>query len=320
MFRQLSSSIVAIAAAVVINSTSAVALDPFASAFSPLPDLPQLSAKDSAKVELGKALYLDTILSESRKISCSSCHRLDKFGVDNEPTSPGHNGKRGDRNSPSSFNAALHISQFWDGRAADVEEQALGPVLNSVEMAMPSEAVVMQRLKESENYAKLFKAAFPDEANPLSFKNVGRAIGAFERRLITPGKFDKYLKGDETALSAAEKKGLEKFVQTGCIGCHAGALVGGQMYQKLGLVKPYPTNDLGRFNVTKKDEDKFFFKVPSLRNVEKTGPYFHDGSVKTIEEAVQLMGRHQLGRELSAEDVSSIVTFLHALTGEVPQI
>lgn len=298
----------------------AFAADPFAAAFSPLPEVKQfssLSQKEQARVALGKKLYLDPNFSESRQISCNSCHRLDMFGVDGEPTSPGHLGKRGDRNSPTSFNAALHFRQFWDGRAADVEEQALGPVLNPVEMAMASEEVVVSRLEESAEYKTLFKQAFPDEASPMTFKNMGRAIGAFERQLVTPAPFDQYLKGDMSALSAEAKQGLQAFVTTGCIACHAGSLLGGQMYQKLGLVKPYETNDLGRYQVTKQEEDKFFFKVPSLRNVEKTGPYFHDGSVKTLEEAVVLMGRHQLGRALSEAEVTNIIAFLQSLTGEL---
>lgn len=293
--------------------------DPFTSAFFPLQNPPKQTAKEEAKIRLGKKLYNDTILSETKTISCNSCHRLDRYGVDGEPTSPGHDGTRGSRNSPTTFNAALHFKQFWDGRANDVEEQALGPVLNPVEMAMPEEKVVLQRLKDSAEYPKLFAEAFPDEAEPITFKNMGRAIGAFERQLITPSRFDAYLSGDEAALTEQEKKGLQTFVTVGCIACHNGATIGGQMYQKLGLVKPYDTKDLGRFSLTKKEEDKFFFKVPSLRNISKTEPYFHDGSVKTLEEAVTLMGRHQLGRELSEGDVQSIVAFLHSLTGEIPK-
>lgn len=284
--------------------------------FAPLPEI--AASQDNpitpAKVALGKRLYLDPRLSMDETISCNSCHNLKTFGVDNEPTSPGHKGQRGGRNSPSSFNAALHTSQFWDGRAATVEKQALGPILNPGEMAMPSEAAVIERLSKDKSYLKEFAAAFPGEKNPISYANVGNAIGAFERTLITPSRFDQFLKGDNNALTPEEKKGAQAFVQTGCVACHNGATLGGMMYQKLGLVKPYPTKDMGRFEVTKNEADKMMFKVPSLRNVAKTGPYFHDGSVKTLEEAVSQMAEYQLGKQLTPEQVKEIVTFLNSLT------
>lgn len=270
------------------------------------------------RVALGKKLFNDTLLSKSKKISCNSCHTLSNFGVDNEPTSLGHEGHRGGRNSPSVYNAALHIAQFWDGRAADVEAQALGPILNPGEMAMPDEATVVQRLREDKDYPALFRKAFPSEKEPTTFANVGLAIGAFERTLMTPSRFDSYLSGDDSALTTEEKAGLKTFVATGCGACHNGVTVGGGMYQKLGLVVPYQTTDLGRFSITKNEADRFVFKVPSLRNSEKTAPYFHDGSVATLEEAVRLMGKHQLGRDLSQEDTASIVTFLRSLTGKLP--
>ena len=286
------------------------------SAFAPLPDTAPSAENPitAEKVALGKKLYLDTRLSKDETISCNSCHNLKTFGVDNEPTSPGHKGQRGGRNSPSSFNAALHASQFWDGRAATVEKQALGPILNPGEMAMPSEAVVIERLKKDKNYPKEFAAAFPGEKDPMSYANVGNAIGAFERTLITPSRFDQFLKGDDNALTPEEQKGAQAFVLTGCIACHNGATLGGMMFQKLGLVKPYPTKDMGRFEVTKNEVDKMMFKVPSLRNVAKTGPYFHDGSVKTLEEAVSQMAEYQLGKKLTPEQVTEIVTFLNSLT------
>jgi cytochrome c peroxidase len=285
-------------------------------AFAPLPEV--ADSKENpitpAKVALGKRLYLDTRLSKDETISCNSCHNLKTFGVDNEPTSPGHKGQRGGRNSPTSFNAALHATQFWDGRAATVEKQALGPILNPGEMAMPSEAVVIERLKKDKSYPKEFAAAFPSDKEPISYANVGNAIGAFERTLITPSRFDQFLKGDDNALTPEEKKGAQAFVQTGCIACHNGATLGGMMFQKLGLVKPYPTKDMGRFEVTKNEADKMMFKVPSLRNVAKTGPYFHDGSVKTLEEAVSQMAEYQLGKQLTPDQVKEIVTFLNSLT------
>jgi cytochrome c peroxidase len=285
-------------------------------AFAPLPEVADSKENPITpeKVALGKKLYLDTRLSKDETLSCNSCHNLKTFGVDNEPTSPGHKGQRGGRNSPTSFNAALHASQFWDGRAATVEKQALGPILNPIEMAMPSEAVVIERLKKDNSYPKEFAAAFPGEKDPISYANVGNAIGAFERTLITPSRFDQFLKGDDNALTPEEKKGAQAFVQTGCVACHNGATLGGMMFQKLGLVKPYPTTDMGRFEVTKNEVDKMMFKVPSLRNVAQTGPYFHDGSVKTLDEAVSKMAEYQLGKQLTPEQVKEIVTFLNSLT------
>lgn len=286
--------------------------------FQPLPEVAASASNPVTpqKVALGRALYNDTRLSVGNDISCNSCHRLDNFGVDNEPTSPGTKGQRGDRNSPSSFNAAIHIAQFWDGRADSVEKQALGPILNPKEMAMPSEKEVLKRLKGDPNTVAAFQAAFPGERDPVTYANVGNAIGAFERTLMTPSKLDRYLKGDDAALSDEEKKGARLFVETGCAACHNGVGIGGGMYQKLGLVKPYPTTDAGRFAVTKNESDKMVFKVPSLRNVEKTGPYFHDGSVKTLPEAVSTMAEYQLGKKLSPEQVTDIVVFLKALTAE----
>lgn len=289
-------------------------------AFQPLPESAPSAEHPSSpeKIALGKSLYMDTRLSKNDQMSCNSCHSLSNFGVDNEATSPGHEGKRGGRNSPSSFNAALHIAQFWDGRAKDVEAQALGPILNPIEMGMDSEEAVVAKLKKDPTTVAAFKAAFPDQTDPLTYANIGEAIGAFERTLITPSRFDAYLKGDDSALTAEEKAGGKLFVETGCTACHMGATLGGQMYQKLGLVKDYPTEDLGRFEVTHKESDRKIFKVPSLRNVAKTGPYYHDGSVKTLEEAVAKMGEYQLGKNLSEEQVTSIVTFLNSLTGTVP--
>lgn len=277
------------------------------------------SIENQKLVDLGKKLYLDPILSVNNKISCSSCHKLDNYGVDGEATSPGHDGRRGGRNSPTVYNAYKHIAQFWDGRANNVEEQALGPILNPIEMGMSSEEAVVEKLRANKEYPKLFKEAFGNKS-ALTYKNIGAAIGAFERTLDTPSRFDKYLAGDKASLTQEEKVGLQKFIDSGCIACHNGTYLGGMMYQKLGLVHPYPNNnDMGRYEVTKNEADRGVFKVPSLRNVTKTGPYFHDGSAKTIEEAVKLMGYHQLGRELQNEDISSIVTFLKTLEGETKE-
>jgi len=271
------------------------------------------------KVDLGRMLYYDTRLSLGQDISCNSCHKLDAYGVDGEPTSPGHRGQRGDRNSPSVYNAAGHFVQFWDGRAADVEEQAKGPVLNPVEMAMPSEKRVVVVLKSIPGYAKLFKGAFPDAKDPVTFDNMALAIGAFERKLVTPSRWDKFLGGDASALTAPELAGFKTFLDANCQTCHMGPYVGGTIYQKLGLIKPWPNqSDTGREQVTGNESDRMMFKVPSLRNVAKTGPYFHDGKTQALEEAVTKMADYELGKELSRDQVTAIVTFLGTLTGDIP--
>lgn len=271
-------------------------------------------------VNLGKALYLEKQLSGDGKMSCNECHNLKKYGVDNLPTSPGIKGKNGDRNSPTVYNAAVHIAQFWDGRAKDVEEQALGPILNPIEMALPSEEEAVKRLSAMEKYVQMFKEAFPKEKSPIVYKNIGKAIGAFERTLLTPAPFDKFLKGDLNALSLQQKRGLRTFIDVGCVACHDGIGVGGGQYQKLGLVKEYKTHDLGRYNVTKDEDDKFVFKVPGLRNIEKTGPYFHDGSIKELREVIRIMARHQLGQELEKNQVDDIHAFLTSLTADLKGI
>ncbi len=270
------------------------------------------------KVTLGRMLYYETRLSLGQDVSCSSRHQLDRFGVDNEPTSTGHKKQRGGRNSPTVLNAAGHMAQFWDGRAATVEDQAKGPILNPVEMAMPDAASVVRVIKSIPGYAPLFKAAFPKAADPITYDNLALAIGAFERQITTPARWDKYLAGDETALTDKEKAGFAKFNKLGCPTCHTGVNVGGSLYQKLGLVNPWPDqSDLGRFEVTKEERDKMFFRVPTLRNVAKTGPWFHKGQLSTLEEVVRKMAHHQLGQELSDEDVGNLVAFLNSLTGAV---
>jgi cytochrome c peroxidase len=271
------------------------------------------------KVALGRMLYYETRLSRSQKISCNSCHPLDKYGMDNESTSDGHKGQKGDRNSPTVYNAAGHFVQFWDGRAANVEEQAKGPVLNPVEMAMAAEKQVVVVIQSMPEYVAAFKAAFPGDKHPVSYGNMARAIGAFERKLVTPSRWDKFLAGDQAALTGAEKTGFNLFVDSGCNACHMGAYVGGSMYQKLGVAKPYPDqSDAGRAKVTKIEGDKMMFKVPTLRNIEKTGPYFHTGKTATLDGAVAEMADYQLGKPLKPEEVKSIVAWLATLTGEIP--
>ena len=284
--------------------------------FEPLPAAIIDEKKNAALIALGKKLYLDPKLSVNDTISCNSCHQLNNFGVDSQPTSPGHEGKRGGRNSPTTFNAALHIAQFWDGRAKDVEEQALGPILNPIEMGMPNEAAVVDKLKKIDEYKAMFAEAFKGEKDPIQYKNIGKAIGAFERTLITPSRFDDFLKGDENALNDAEKRGLQKFAHMGCANCHNGVAIGGNSYKKIGLVEEYKTSDEGRFAVTGLETDKKVFKVPSLRNITKTAPYFHDGSVKTLDEAIEEMAEHQLGRKVGPGFIEDVKAFLGALTAK----
>jgi cytochrome c peroxidase len=289
--------------------------------FEPLPD--QMTSNTNSiteeEVALGRMLYYETRLSKSQQISCNSCHMLDKYGVDGQPTSTGHKGQKGNRNSPTVYNAAGHFVQFWDGRAADVEAQAKGPVMNPVEMAMPAETEVVAVLKSMPEYADAFKKAFPEDKDPVTYDNLAKAIGAFERKLVTPSRWDKFLRQDQAALSAEEKAGFNTFVETGCQTCHMGAYVGGNLFQKVGVVKPWPdTSDTGREQVTKSDADRMMFKVPSLRNIEKTGPYFHNGKTATLEEAVSNMAEYQLGKSLSPAQVNSIITWLRCLTGDLP--
>ena len=293
--------------------------------FKPLPQ--EAPSADNpvtlAKVELGKRLYFDTRLSKSGKLSCDSCHGLETYGVDNLPTSPGDRGRHGNRNSPTVLNAALHVAQFWDGRAEDVEEQAGMPVLNPVEMAIPGEEYLVERLAREPDYLEGFADAFPEQEDPLTFANVRHALAAFERTLLTPSRFDDFLRGD-LELADDERLGLEIFMRLGCGACHNGATVGGHIFRKFGIAAPYweltgsKKVDEGRLDVTGEEADRCVFKVPSLRNVAKTYPYFHDGSVATLEEALQVMAKLQIGAELSESQVAYLAAFLETLTGVLP--
>ena len=273
-----------------------------------------------AMVDLGRMLFFDNRLSKKHDLSCNSCHDLEHYGVDGRPTSIGADGKMGRRNSPTVYFAAGHIRSFWDGRAATVEDQAKMPITNPEEMAMPDGASVVAVLQGIPGYRLAFEAAFPSVADPLTYDNMAAAIGAFERRLVTPSRWDRYLAGDHAALTAHEIAGLQLFTDLGCITCHTGEFVGGSTFQKAGVVEDWPNQaDQGRFEVTNQPTDKMIFKVPSLRNVAKTAPYFHDGSAKTLEEAVTLMGRYQLGETLGNKDVDAITAWLSALTGDLPE-
>jgi len=302
------------------ETDAAPARDLRLSIFSPLPWIMAVECNPitPAKVELGRMLFYDARLSKNHDVACNTCHLLDSYGVDGLTTSQGHKDQIGGRNAPTVYNAAGHIAQFWDGRSPDVEDQAKGPPLNPIEMAMVDEAAVVAVLESIPGYVSLFSAAFPDEKDPVTFNNMGKAIGAFERGLVTPSRFDSYLAGDDDALSKTEQTGLVEFLNTGCANCHSGRYLGGGMYQKLGLVKSWDKDtDQGRFDVTGEEADRQVFKVPSLRNIDETGPYFHTGSVEKLDEAVKLMADHQLGITVDDEQASSIVAFLKSLSGEI---
>jgi cytochrome c peroxidase len=284
--------------------------------FEPLPaQMPGSENDTAALVKLGRKLYFDKRLSADRTISCNTCHPLDKGGAYDQSTSPGVSGKHGERNSPTVLNAGFHIAQFWDGRSPNLETQAKEPMLNPNEMAMPAEAELLKRLRDANSYRDGFAQAFPDSPEPTTIENMAKAIAAFERTLITHDRFDDFLNGKDRAMSRAELKGLDLFLDAGCQKCHSGLGLGGNSFQKMGLMHPDAnTNDLGRAKITGNDADRYKFKVPSLRNVALTPPYFHDGKVGTLPEAVRLMGRLQLDRELSAAEVESITAFLRSLS------
>ncbi len=278
-----------------------------------------------AMVDLGKALYFEPRLSASHNISCNTCHQIGLGGVDMLPTSIGHNWQRGSRNAPTVLNAVFNTAQFWDGRAADLREQAGGPVQNPIEMAITHQHAV-NMLMGIPGYRPMFEAAFPGEEEPITIQNVETAIAAFEATLITPNApFDKYLRGDADALTDEEKEGLQLFVEKGCASCHNGVGVGGGMYAPFGVIeKPgadlLPPDDKGRFAVTETTDDEYVFKVPNLRNIELTPPYFHSGQSWDLKQAVGVMATSQLGENLSDDQIDKITVFLRTLTGEQPQV
>jgi cytochrome c peroxidase len=278
-----------------------------------------VAPKNPSMVELGKKLYFDTRLSKSGFISCNSCHNLSMGGTDNLKTSIGDHWQEGPINSPTVLNSSLNVAQFWDGRAKDLKEQAGGPIANPGEMAFTHELAVSV-LESIPQYKDEFKAVFSKDKIDIGM--VTDAIAAFEETLVTPdSKFDQWLKGDDKALTATELKGYELFKTSGCVACHNGPAVGGNSFQKMGVVEPYKTDSKaeGVAGLTKKDEDRFKFKVPTLRNVELTYPYFHDGAAPTLEKAVVTMGQLQLGKKFTDEEVAQIVAFLKTLTGKQPE-
>jgi cytochrome c peroxidase len=277
------------------------------------------------KVKLGKILFYETRISVDGTVSCARCHPIGLYAADGLKKSIGNNCKVNPRNAPTLFNAAGQISEHWIGNRIDVEDQAKQSVIGPPSFGMPSYEAVEAKLKGIKGYKDLFKEAFPGEADPMTMDNFAKAIGAFERTLVTPSPFDAFLKGDIAALNGQEKRGLKTYMETGCIMCHFGPYVGGQVYQKSGIFEPYwkytksDPIDEGMYMVTKNDADKYVFKVPIHRNVAETAPYFHDGSVDKLENAVWIMGKIQLGKDLNKPQVEEVVIFLKSLTGKIPE-
>jgi cytochrome c peroxidase len=291
-------------------------------ALVPLPPVPRLEPE---KIALGKALFQDVRLSRDNSISCASCHDLSTFGHDKRRISVGVDGAEGSVNAPTVFNASLNFVQFWDGRATSLEDQAAGPVHNPLEMAT-NWATVIDKLQADDAFRRDFQRAYPDG---ITATNLADAIATFERTLLTENApFDRYLRGDPKAIDDRARLGYRRFRDLGCASCHQGAAVGGNMFQRFGVMadffgnrarqRPAVAADLGRFNVTGQEVDRHVFKVPSLRNVAETAPYFHDGSAATLDEAVAIMGSYQLGRELTRDEIDSLVAFLKTLTGMPP--
>ncbi len=285
----------------------------------PIQPVQAASGINTAQAELGKKLFFDPRLSKSGFISCNSCHNLSMGGTDNLKTSIGHKWNQGPINSPTVLNSSMNIAQFWDGRAKDLKEQAGGPIANPGEMASNHE-IAVKMVQSIPGYRKEFKTAFGTDK--IDIDKLTQAIAEFEKTLKTPNsRFDQWLKGDKNALNAQQLAGYKLFKETGCTACHYGEAVGGTSFQKMGLVQPYTTNNeaLGVYNLTKKEEDRYKFKVPTLRNVELTYPYFHDGGAQTLSEAVSTMAKIQLGKDMQQDQVDKIVAFLKTLTGEQPQ-
>jgi cytochrome c peroxidase len=277
------------------------------------------------RVTLGRALFFDKRLSADGSTSCARCHPAEKHAADGLTKPLGVQNKVNPRNGPTILNAALQSSAHWRGDRKNVEDQATKSLTGPTSFGNPDNAAVVAKIKAITGYSAMFSKAFSGEAEPITPDNWGKAIGSFERTLVTPSRFDTYLGGKSDALTAGERKGLAKFIETGCAGCHNGAGLGGDSFQKFGLAKDYAAltgskdPDKGRFDITKDPADMFVFKVPMLRNVAKTAPYFHDGSVAKLEDSVQIMAKAQLDKTLSDEEVKDIVTFLESLTGDVPE-
>ena len=301
-----------------------------------LPDqvpVPKDNPMTPEKIELGKQLYFDPRLSIDGTISCNSCHNVMSHGADGRPVSVGVKGQKGGRGAPTVFNSAYYTVQFWDGREVTLEDQAKGPLTNPIEMGMPNHDAVMARVKKIPGYVSAFKKVFPKDRNPVNIDNLARAIATYERTLVTKNApFDKFIKGDKKAMNASAQRGWKLVQEIGCTSCHAGENFAGEGFKMgEGNFQPFPqipgskydkqynlTHDLGRYDVTKKDEDKNHWRVPTWRNIALTAPYFHNGSVKNLDEAVRVMAKAQLDADLTNKQVTDIVEFLKSLTGEIP--
>lgn len=336
--RTTTAAVFALSASAAVLTGLAVAEDPDKALidrarglFKPLPDTAHVDDYPHSvdRVELGKKLFFETRVSADGRMSCAACHNPSYYGADSMALSLGVHGKLLPRNATTVFNTPLLIAQHYGGNRVSVEEQAMKALLSPLAYGNKTYAEAEAKMRAI-GYAPLFEKAFPNEKDPVTAENWATAIGAFERTLLTPAPFDRYLKGDQKAISKEAKIGLEKFMSYGCAGCHNGSVVGGQSFQKFGITEDYwlatgskekpefKGYDKGKFHDTQKPEDMYIFKVPQLRNVAMTPPYFHDGSVAKLGDAVRVMARLQLGRKLSDDDVTHIVAFLHTLTGEVP--
>ncbi len=327
----LAASGAAVTGLVTAEDTEAKLLERALGVFKPLPDTAHVDdyPHSAARVELGRKLFFETRVSVDGRTSCATCHNPAYYGADSLPQSVGVNGQKLPRNAHTVFNTALLVAQHYGGNRVSVEEQAMKALTSPLAYGNKSFEEAEARMRAL-GYQNLFDEAFPNEKDAVSAEHWGVAIGAYERTLLTPAPFDRYLKGDTRAISADAKAGLDKFIGYGCASCHSGSTVGGHMFQKFGLTEDYwkatgsvempllKGRDKGKFHDTGKEEDQWIFKVPQLRNVAMTPPYFHDGSVATLDDAVRVMARLQLGRQLSDDDVRQIVAFLDTLTGEVP--
>lgn len=285
--------------------------------FGILPDKMPFSDKDTIeKVELGRKLFFDPRISSTDTLSCNGCHNLlnHKAGVDNLTFSKGAYGKLQNRNTPTVLNAGYHIAQYWDGRAENLEEQIIEPIFDINIMGIPDEKFLITKIYSLPDYIELIQKAYP-KIQKISIIEIAESLAAFQRTLKTHDRFDEFQKGDWKILTVDELKGLELFIEYGCVDCHNGPLLGGNSFKKLGKIKPYENvNDLGLYEVTKEEKDKHIFKVPSLRNITMTAPYFHDGSVRTLDMAIKKMGIYQLGKTIPDDDVEKIISFLNSLT------
>jgi cytochrome c peroxidase len=318
---------IAVPGALFAASADSGLMDKAKEVFGPLPA--SMPSPDNPltpeKVKLGKTLFHESRISIDGTVSCAKCHPLGLYAADGLRTAIGNNCKVNPRNSPCIFNAAVQISQHWIGNRTSVEDQARQSVTGPPAFGMPSNESVEKILKGMKGYVAMFKEAFPGEQDPVTIANFARAIGAFERTLVTPAPFDDFVNGNAQALTARQKNGLRTFLDTGCMTCHFSPYLGGQMYQKFGVFEPYEKYtkskpvDEGRFAVTKSPADRYVFKVPVLRNVAATPPYFHDGSVAMLEEAVVIMARTQLAKDLTKEQAGDIAAFLTSLTGKIPE-